>query len=614
VLQGSRYTDLDQLRWGKNIERPGKVGWDWLVDGLDLRRVYATLERFPVRDPLVIRADQTEDDFCGSTALDDEDERGAYSPGFLLPLLLGALEDDKELRFLERNRGSSESGLRDQSSSACQSSRHLIAQRLCDKGGLALTLVSLCSDEAAIRKLSISILGAFMEAVGSKDARQMAPWRERPQLALVLNAVQRSLVVRQAEDDTTERKSTSNSLVPKLPGFSAIFLARASLLLARPNDPMFVAINRAFLRTETDFGAFQDLTRVPVFVSLFCTSSNDPDQLKSERRFSLDLVRDGLTEEEIYKLLVACHCPELLLTSLECSRACSFLQRDDEALLILQTLTKFVVSGGDQASSHLIDRIGIFPWLRSLLCGGNINALFSSRSARTEVLILLVEVTRRASTRMSTHELVAVTSGFAQSVLSMAIEMIDCATTARASATTIEQVCEFLTLLQGFYLDDGRVASEKCYQSDGYNLASAVTFLSKIDADNESDRCIGSLCTLPLHPSRHIQPFCEAVLTKLTLKNAPWPQNQTLLAVLQRVGVLWQASDCSESYQHRILLDLQALWSPCACDQSLRKAWYQCLAHVTGSSNEANAFRSTAHSSEDDLAAFIRFHINGSYN
>lgn len=617
MLKGSPYTALDQLRWGRNFEKPGKSGWDWLVDGLDVRRVYATLERFPVRDPLFIRPDQTEDSLCGSTALDDEHECMPYSPGFLLPLLLGALEDEKELRFLERNKRSSESGVPAHSSSASKSSQYLIAQRLCDKGGLALTLVSLCSDKAAIRKLSVSILGAFIEVVGSKEAHQMSSWRDRPQLALVLNAVQRSLVVRQAEDHTTGGGNASISAVPKLPGFSAVFLARASLLLSRPNDPLFVAINRAFLRSETDFGAFQDLTRIPAFVSLFCSSSNDQDQLKSERRFSLDIARDGFTGEELYKLLVACHCPELLLTSLESSRACSFLQREDEALLILQTLTKLIALGGDQAASHLIDRMGLFPWLRSLLCGGNINALFSSQSARSEVLFLLVEVTRRASTRMSASELVTATSGFAQSVLSMAIEMIDCTTVTRASAskanaTTIDQVCEFLTLVQAFYLDSGRFACEKCYQSDGYNAASAVMFLSKIDSDKKEleSRCIGSLCILPLHPSNHIQQFCEAVLSKLTSNCAILPQNQTLLAVLQRVGVLWQASDCSKARRHRILLDLQALWSPCARDHSLRKAWFQCLSQVAGTHNEVNSSRSTSSSGEDDLIAYIRFHLN----
>jgi Nucleolar pre-ribosomal-associated protein 1 len=113
----------------------------------------------------------------------------------------------------------------------------------------------------------------LIEAVDSQEAHQIASWRERPQIAMVLGAVQRSLVVRYAEDVNGKGKST-NFQVPELPGFSAIFLARASLVLSRPSDPLFLAMNRSFLRTEVDGGGFQDLTRLPAFMSLFCSSSD----------------------------------------------------------------------------------------------------------------------------------------------------------------------------------------------------------------------------------------------------------------------------------------------------------------------------------------------------
>lgn len=111
------------------------------------------------------------------------------------------------------------------------------------------------------------------------------------------------------------------------------------------------------------------MTRLPAFVPLFCSSSGDSLQLKLERRFALELVRDGFVCEDNYKLLVACHCPELLLTTLDCNRERSSSQEDDEDVLIITTLIKILRVGKFKASAHLVARLGLLPWLRSFSLG-----------------------------------------------------------------------------------------------------------------------------------------------------------------------------------------------------------------------------------------------------
>lgn len=589
------------MRWGKAIGNT--VGWDWLVDSIDLRRVYATLDNFPVNDQYELKPDQGVERFC--TGPSEENEISPYSPGFVLPLVLQALEDDNEYR-----RWMAKSESRRTVPLKCTLSGFVLTQRLCEKGALALALVSLCSHDASIRKLSTSILWALLKSIGSNDAHQNPFWRDRSQLAMMINAVQRSLVVKHASDNAVKRQS-STIIVPKLPGFATVFLARASLVLSRPNDPMFVAINRAFLHTESDFGAFQDLTRIPVFVSLYCSSSTDPEQLKVERKFSLDLVRAGLTEGD-YKLLMACHCPDLLLTSFEWTSARSSHQQDDESCLILKTLSKLVGFGGDQGASHLLDRMGLLSWLRSIMCDGNRTTLNLSRSAWTEMLILLVQVIRRSSSLLPASELMAATSGMAQAVLSMANDVSTCSPTSdgmiayRTNSLFIQEACEVLLLLKVAFLGSEDDLTQECNQSDGYEVESACQFLSEIVTAKEIESALCSLCTLPMSQktvnSSHVQAFCMKILTLVSSDTVPEVHSPTMVAVLRRVGVLSSRMNNTENIQNFIDL-IMSLWCSCANAES-REAWYHCIDMIT-SQRGGNSSPFELSPDGDGLASFL---------
>jgi len=618
VFQGSNFIRLHQLRWGTVGVQSSRGNWEWLLESIDLRRVYATMDCFPTHDTLCPELDGGTNGFEAEPrnypvdGVEGKKPR-PYSPGFLLPLLLGALEDNAD-------RGSKENNVvRDESEPRGKTPGMMIEQRLCEKGGLALALNSLSCEDAAVRKLSVAILGLLIDAVESTDAHQMVSWRERPQIAMLLNAVQRSLVVRATEDGTSTLLS-----VPKLPGFSAVFLARASLLLARPSDNLFQAMNRAFLRTELDGGAFQDLTRLPVFVSLFCSSSNDSEQLKSERRFALDLVKDGFTGEECYKLLMACHCPELLLTSLESIQACSSMQREDEAFLLVKTLTKIVSSGGEHAASHLIARLGLLSWLRSLLVGRPVHEIIPTRSSRRELLVLLAEVIMKASDIMSGEELTASTSGLSQPLLSLTIESIDqtqsppAHTSQNSPLSIIARTCEVLAALQRalskLNVEAGAQESPRCFQSDGYSMSSAIKFLLSIDSRKDFESAICSLCYLPVKDdpdeSRLLKKFCEKVLTSVSQGHGV-TETRSKLIILQRVRLLSNTIEESIDERRQILLELLRWWSHCAREQELRKAWHQCLVEVAcfcfdEQSSIGISVRTGGHSDDKALFSFIR--------
>jgi hypothetical protein len=65
------------------------------------------------------------------------------------------------------------------------------------------------------------------------------------------------------------------SEIPKLPSLSAILLAKAALILSKPGDAMYSAMNKYFLKLNQNHGAYNDMTRLPAFIALFCSSSDE---------------------------------------------------------------------------------------------------------------------------------------------------------------------------------------------------------------------------------------------------------------------------------------------------------------------------------------------------
>ena len=425
------------MQWkGVDVSTIDKSSFDWLLNSLEIRRIRATLASFPAQDSVFLKkfadnlkpasdsglnatfdaagnGESIENEHLnagyGFQGLDianrrpEDDLRSKAGPdirycvGFLLPLIFGAMEngnsdqqkakDGVEVLHLKDSPRILAMSLNIQPTAALIST----TQRLCEKGAMSLLLACLCSQCYHVRKLAICILGLFAVVLNSNEAHEASSWRDRPQLAMIANSFQRAMVIAYAKRCSIGQSLSRDDAVPRLPSFVAIFLARASLVASRPDDAIFVAINRFFLKTEEDHGAFQDMHRLPAFISLFCSISDEPTQAKKERLFALQLLRDGCIEPACYRLAAACHAPELLLTSFDNYRSRQLLDDRDyiESSLILEALTAMVAHGGRPAVHHLVGRVGLLSWLRSVSVSRPISSLFPTTRSKISFLNLL---------------------------------------------------------------------------------------------------------------------------------------------------------------------------------------------------------------------------------
>ena len=213
---------------------------------------------------------------------------------------------------------------------------------------------------------------------------------------MMLRSVHLGLTIR------TSNRGLSREGMPKIAGVSALFLARASLILCNPGDDMFPAINRIFLQSEVEHGAFRDLNRLPAFVSLFCSSADESSLASRHRTWITQIIRDGFLDEDSYKPVAACHAPELLLTSIDSLRLTS---RSGEVSVLLSAITAVLEAGGDKCEAHLIDRLGLFYWLRALTTGRPVAELFDDAESQLEFLRLADIVVTKSSNLVEKDEI-----------------------------------------------------------------------------------------------------------------------------------------------------------------------------------------------------------------
>jgi len=367
----------------KSQEIPGlgESGWEFLPDTLNYGRVRATLNQFPLdcsmKTPFpqvgapeesMVHA-QTEDmDRTSSDSINEPNiaildhswtgtgNDNRYDPGFLMPAIFAALESyARGVMSLEIKQHVSDNWNNENSSPEIGRLCGYV-QRLIEKGALSLTIATLCSTCEDLRKVAISSLGIFQLALNSDEAREVKGWRDRPQLGLLVNSIHRGLVMRRQMLLSLENEAK----IPKMTPLATIFLARSALILSKPGDPLFVATNRYFLKVGAAHGAFPDFNRLPAFIPLFCSTSDESDQSQKDRTWALSVLKDSFVDPSCYRLVSACHAPELMLTALEHSS-------ESEQGLILDVLHQLFLFGGQAASVHLVDRLGLLSLLRILV-------------------------------------------------------------------------------------------------------------------------------------------------------------------------------------------------------------------------------------------------------
>lgn len=545
----------DEIRWtghsALNQLHSASSRWDWLAEAVDHSRLRSTISSFPsseIHDPDTVFADSwtfpqglienhgkdnNEDEREPTSNFPEKKQSGGgeytrktrayrkdyrYSLAVLLPAVLGALESEitngnTTLTFSSMT----ESDLRnvpdvpaDTTDSAASTET---VQRLCEKGIVSLCLVALSSASEEIRAYSVCVLGIVLCTAGTIKAQESSTWRNRSQLVMILNSVQRSLVVLKA--CSRGDGSDSNSLfVPKLPPLVSLFLARASLVLSRPDDDLYVPLNRYFLKTEDDCGAFQDTNRLPGFMSLFCSANENPEQSRAERLWALQLLRDGLVDSASYRLVASCHAPELILSSFEIVRLSkqSVEAKSVEYCLLQDVLKVMVENGGYSAHTHLLGRMGILSWLRSYCTSRPLEEAFpTSKSACSfyKLVNSVIDVARRSpklTSQVSSEEAL----GLIQPVVSLSLRTLSSSEQVTDSIflDAVDVLDSIGRLLKTISDDGGSIPRNEIHPL-GIAMETSIRIMHLAQrVDNDDDDCdfqkrtLRVLCNLPVSLSK----------------------------------------------------------------------------------------------------------------
>jgi hypothetical protein len=543
----------DEIRWtGHNsLNRLNYASsrWEWLVEALDHSRIRATISSFPSSDTFdadvffadswtfgrgINKSDEKENsDVAGeptdvpirtteklqstggehrrTTPACSKDYR--YSPAVLLPIVLGALESETNSENgtvkLSSNTENGRQNVPEIPSGMTHSGASTeTVQRLCEKGIVSLCLVALSSASEEIRAYAICVLGIVLRTAGTIEARESSTWRNRSQLVMILNSVQRSLVILKA--CSHEYGGCSNSVsVPKLPPLVSLFLARASLVLSRPDDALYVPMNRYFLKTESDHGAFQDTNRLPGFMSLFCSANDDPGQSRTERLWALQLLRDGLVDSTCYRLAASCHAPELMLSSFENVRL-SRLAGEAKAVeycLLQDALKVMVANGGCAAHSHLLGRMGMLSWLRSYCTSRSLEEAFpTSETARSfcKLVSSMIQVARstpKLRCQISREEAL----GLIQPLLSLSLGKFP--STDHVNDSFFHDALEALDSIGRFlttFCDEDSLLPHNEIHPLGLSMEASIQVMRLATRDDDDDvhefrkRTLSVLCSLPV--------------------------------------------------------------------------------------------------------------------
>ena len=497
-----------------------------MKDWLSLDRVRSTLDSFPV---------------CEERHTDD---CRIYNPGVVLPLILGALED-------------ATGGLPSTSvgyTFECDGDEVVeLTRHLCSSGGIALALGSLCSNSSRLRQTAIVILLMVRVILHSPTAREAASWRERPQIAMLLDSVHRGLAIRLSGLDN------DGDEVPKVPGTSALFLARVVLILAKPNNDQFAESNRYFLRIEENGGAFVDFHRIPMFITLFCSSSEDRLQATRERLAALDFLRHTFIDEDCFKPLLACHAPEMLLSAYEC------VQDERELTALTETLIRILEKGGEKACLHLLSRLALLWWLYSSLSSSTRLDNIATDSGVISFSKLLQVATDKGKQVLPSSDFYASTRFLPQKLLDFFLNRVSAGQFSReAKESTMCAVIEVLCAI------GGSSQEIRVDHGEGINPNDAINFLSSIPDMREKENVCCTVCRVPIYAQHEGNlRFCNDILCfAVTVQD---PGDAFVTTVLSRVAFLIQ--NCKSGIPTTSFLEKVLSWRRSAIAKESFEAW-----------------------------------------
>ena len=528
-----------------------------------------------------------------------ENANDKYSPGFLLPLILGALESGLSVKSEESN---SRMDVDEETPPSepdfdapfsIQSDLALIAHGLCEKGGLALAIAALCSSCARIRQVAVSILTLFLLALESQEAKELSSWRERPQILMVLHSLRRGLLSRMSSKVSTTGKDSLQSEIPRLPVAVALFLARSSLVVTKPEDFLYVSINRFFLKSEIDGGAFQDMNRIPGFVSLFCSSNDDPFQARKERLWALHLLQDSTLDSHSYALVASCHAPELIISSID-----NFRSRENagdkeglEVSLILQVLTGFISNGGFKAFRHLVGRMGLLSWVRTIFIGRPIFHILPSSKSRQALLRLVKSAADAAVVHGTTRKDVLVQELIAlpELLIQLALHGTPANTTKSKGSdrqstehslllrTTCESIRSIVAALE--LLGLGNEERWEYCDSSGLSLVSCCRFLDHFQGVS-SVETVSLLSNIPVRFDKTGAEAATLLCSRSLAFCFSEPGTEIQVSILKRISQLSKLYGSQFDTDGSVLLQLITNSHRAASSTDNRNQWQKCIKSV----------------------------------
>lgn len=602
---------MNDLRWGQTAsttrhtsdDAGGDESWEWFVESLELDRIQLTLSQFPVADTLepvfestiectiantkkneqmkmpssTDSKDSTDDD----SGDDDNDDsvstssvkkksdsgddrwRGSgddirYSPGFILPLILAVLDsylpNECLVEIMEDKRPNEE--MKPNNDVPRRRAFGNMCRRLGDRGGIALAVASLSSRCPKIRQVAVAICGLFLRALQMPESHELKSWRERPQQEMVMSSIQRGLAVRRSlqirkyeNQGGIELGATPNRYnIPMLPAVSAVFLAKASLVLAKPRDDMYGQINRYFLRSTDFHGAFQDCFGLPAFLSLYCSSSDDISRCKAERNWALLTLKDGAVDEYCYRIISQHHVPELIMTSFD--SLIDSTESKSELYLTIDVIETLLQAGGTRASTYLIQRQGLLSWLHGILSWRKISPIFPYDALKCKFLKLIASAVgsyRRIANASDDDDNDEVESlafyekiPLANAVIQICLDEDGSDSSPESSISLLKSTCNALFEI---YLADKESQVTNSFQ--GITTVSDMTTLLKKFIRHPSlpdmfEKVLISTCDLPLisdqgcdHSSAEI--FCELSLEFVVEKGTDLQSDDAIILTMKRV-------------------------------------------------------------------------------
>jgi len=407
---------------------------------------------------------------------------------------------------------------------------------------------------------------------------------------MILNSVQRSLVL--------QKSLEVDSAVPKVTPIVANFLARAALVLPRPDDALYVPINRYFLKSEADHGAFQDTNRLPGFMSLFCSSSEDSNQSRAERMWGLQMLCDGLVDASCYRLATSCHAPEMILSSFENVRLShsSDEAKGAEICSLLESLKSMIDHGEFGALVHLVRRCGILSWMSSLCTNRPLDTTFPTERARISFCKLarsVVEMTF-STPQLKSSNVVDEMCALIQPLLSLCLIKRDTGLFShdlyKASFAVLQSISIGLSSLR----DEGL----PCPNVQPMGASIEISFcVLKIADDSMKEISLQTLCSLPISLTvGQLETAHNLILLSLhyfdiisnkadrtsSLSIMKKDKDELIRSVLQRIALLVERYEIQSMPTASIVTDIIRKVYVLRCDSRIseievRALWSRCL-------------------------------------